>query len=167
MKFALMKNICPSCGAPLFSQREEADINAIQNRVVNQEFASKLDETQVYDISLFIFSELTNGIGQLFIQREIEKLPKGTIKEDAEGAEGGEEIDEDLEDIRRKVAQEVGADRLPERVPSSDEDFDDFDELEDATFKRPGEDQDDKVRRLKRLARMNTKKSGPSVKRLG
>lgn len=166
MKFALMKNMCPSCGAALFSQREQTDINAIQNRVINQEFSEKLDETQVYDISLFIFSEMTSGIGQVFIQREVEKFSKSTIKEDADvevAEEGLGESSGDLESIRREVAQEFGVDRIDENSSQ----LDDFEESEDASFKLPGEDQDDKVRRLKRLARMNTKKFGPAVKRLG
>ncbi len=156
MKFALMKNICPSCGAPLFTQNEEQDINAIQSRVINQEFAAELTETQVYDVALFFFSELNSGLGQIFIQREIAKIPKRTINAEGEEVEAAEP-DKELENIREEIAKEVGADRLPDDIENAE-----------VTFKHRGdEDPDDKVSRLKRLARMNNKKSGPAVKRVG
>lgn len=195
MKFALMKNICPSCGTNLFSQEEMNDISRLQSRVSAQEFADELDEIEIYDVAFFVFNEMKTGIGQIFIQREIERINSGTIEE--EGAvEDPEDISEDdideaenddsseEERIREEVRNEVlgpeelgklqekqknkkGKKKRPRiRAPIPEDDFEDSDD-EFVLKPRSEESVEDKVNRLKRVARGNTNKTGPMVKRVG
>lgn len=67
MKFSLMQNSCPSCGSNLFSGQDMALLGAIQGRLSSQGFSTNISKDLKYDISLFIFSELKDGIGRDFL----------------------------------------------------------------------------------------------------
>lgn len=76
LKFAIMKNFCPQCGNKLFSEREMNHLATIQNRVGAQEFSKKLTEQQIYDISLFLYNEISNGYGRVIIDEYLKELMK-------------------------------------------------------------------------------------------
>lgn len=97
MKFALMNNVCPSCGGSLFSAKDNQIINTIQAKLISERFASKLTEELVYDISLFIFNELKDGLGKSLRQ----EFNSETVQ-----AEYREESEEDL--MRKEIEQELG-----------------------------------------------------------
>ena len=64
MKFALMKNICPACGNQLFSDDEMKDISIVKNKVLKQSFSIGFPDELSFDVALFVFNEIKNGIGQ-------------------------------------------------------------------------------------------------------
>jgi hypothetical protein len=166
MKFALMKNVCPACGAALFSQAEMNDISLLRNRVANQEFSDDFDEVQIYDVAFFMFNELKSGIGQVFIQREIERIGAGRIIEEGDEAEDDHEVeasaDEEIEDIREQVRKEkIKPKKKKRRIEISEDDVE-----EGVIFKPERETMEDKVSRLKRIARGNGGKTGAMVKRI-
>jgi hypothetical protein len=139
MRFALMKNICPSCGAGLLSSKDSNIISYIGSRIASQRFASSLTETQVYDISLFIFNELHDGFGK--IVNEIRKKTVATTEEfgdEISHSEGEAEYEsdesDDLSSIRKQVAAEFGSD-----------------EEDDSEESEMNEDALSKAERLKRL----------------
>lgn len=107
MRFALMKNICPSCGAGLLSGEDSDAISVIQSRLLSQRFASSLTETIIYDLSLFIFNELKNGFGIGIKPDSTSRSRKAiSFSEDDESEE-----DDDVSDVRREVEREF-ADQL-------------------------------------------------------
>lgn len=101
MKYALMNNVCPSCGGSLFSNRDNNIINMIQSKIAAERFSSKLTEELIYDISLFVFNELKHGIG-----RSLRDELKVEESEDIETEYAEEEDEEDL--IRREIEEELG-----------------------------------------------------------
>lgn len=122
MKFALMNNTCPSCGGALFSGKDNNIINMIQTKLSSERFASKLTEELIYDISLFIFNELKDGIGkslrqELVIEEDIETEYQEDNEEDAirkeieaeyseqlsQLTDDGEVISEDISDRAMKL----------------------------------------------------------------
>ena len=100
MKFALMNNVCPSCGGALFSNRDSNLINMVQSKLASERFSSKLTDELIYDISLFVFNELKHGIGRS-LREELRAEDVGDIETEYE-----EEDEEDL--IRKEVKQELG-----------------------------------------------------------
>lgn len=166
MRFALMKNMCPACGSNLFSKKEMNDISMLQNRITNQEFSDDLGEVEIFDVALFMFNEFKGGIGQVLIQREIDRIKNSTIKEgddtDAENTEPVE-FSENEEDIREQVRQEVKKEKksriLPIEVP-------DDDLPENFSLRPENEGMQDRVKRLKRIAKGNSFNTGTMVKRV-
>jgi hypothetical protein len=135
MRFALMKNLCPSCGAALLSSKDSNTISTIQSRILSQRFASSLTESLVYDLSLFIFNELKGGFGKLAI--ELTPRAKAQVEED-DGIYHSEE-DLDLDSIRREVLAEL----------SHSEGSDVSEDSEDS--EESDEDVESKAERLKKL----------------
>lgn len=143
MRFALMKNICPSCGAGLFSGKDSSIINMIQVRLKSERFSTGLTENQVYDISLFFFNEIKSGfVRQVFSEYN---QRKATPSGDDDIVTETEESD----DIRKEVEQEYSS----ELSTLLDDDGDVQDE-----------DVDSKADRLKRLYQ-NTVSSNPNLLR--
>lgn len=149
MKFALMKNFCPACGSPLFSEQEQNDISTLQNRISIQNFSDKLSEVEVYDVALFVFNEIRNGLGQIYVQNQVRALAKAksVTSKEVESEESNKsvnepnEVDESVdfeEQLRQEIRQEVEeeiASEVQEITKGTSEDV----------------DPDDKVSRLKAL----------------
>ena len=74
MKHALQSNTCPSCGCNLFSSSDMNYITTIQSRLESQKFALNLSEKMAYDISLFAFNEIKDGVGKVIWMDRFEKL---------------------------------------------------------------------------------------------
>lgn len=127
MRFALMKNICPSCGSGLLSGKDADVISVIQSKLASQRFSGSLTENQVYDISLFFFNELKHGLGDLAIDlkssaKRVKVLPSSDEGEDDDPSYKEGDTDEDeLRSIRESVAAEILGDREDEE--ESDEDI--------------------------------------------
>lgn len=160
MRFALMKNVCPSCGSNLLTGTDANIISVIQSRLASQRFSSSLTENQLYDISLFIFNELKHEFGQFALDLRGSKTPQKRKKisesEESEFLESEEqeyeESDFDPESIRREVASEFLEDIAPQ---ATDDD----------------EDVNSKAERLKRLyqqrAVSSVTEASPKIKRGG
>lgn len=127
MKFALMKNICPSCGESLFSDKDANFINLIQSKLASMEFASNYKDETIYDISIFIFNELRDGFGKIYLEKFME------VKTDS--------YQENIEDeIRKEVVAEFS------------EQLDLLEDNLDETFNKYESSLDEKAERLKKIA---------------
>ncbi len=92
MKFALMQNICPSCGKSLFSNADSNLISTFQSKILSERFSSKLTEELVYDIAMFMFNEFKHGLGK--------------FKFNSEEKEKEEDVDLEELDIRKEIEAE-------------------------------------------------------------
>jgi hypothetical protein len=158
MKFALMKNLCPSCGGKLFTEKETSSINHIQNLLMSQHFASKLTEQLTYDLSLFFHNELHNGYGKKVLESLKKTSPEQALDLSLEADSQRE--DNDL----RKIREEVRSSVLSEYEEESEE-YDD-----EQNYSEPEEsDIDPRVARLKMLAKTSPviKKGGVGFRRVG
>jgi hypothetical protein len=166
MKFAIMKNMCPSCGAPLFSERERNEISMLQNRVSVQNFSDGFDEVTTHDVALFIFNEIRGGLGQAFVERQV-KRALDKVK-NIEKEPGSSEFDEGSED--------EGVGNI-ESDTSSDVDFNDIKqeieeelapEIEAITSPSISKSAVDKVERLKQIHKQSgmANKQGAIVRRV-
>lgn len=129
MKFALMNNVCPSCGNALFTEQDSIFIQKITSALKRQKFASKFNAELLYDISLFMFNEFTTGLGPE-IYSSIVNLEIVPI-----------EIDKDA--IRNKVKNDILNPPIIE-----DEEYDDQEDDNETYF----ENKDPKIEALKRQA---------------
>lgn len=157
MRFCLMKNICPSCGAGLFSEEDMNDLRLLQSRAYDKDFASGLDETKIFDMALFIFDEIKSGYGRKMLEKMFKE-----IKENDSPADSGEVVLEQKveaepqddekknEDWKERLRSEIKRDVLKDSPISSD----DLD------------DEDNKVDRLKRIAKQYKPKTGSAVRRV-
>lgn len=153
MKFALMKNQCPSCGGKLFTDKETASISHIQNLLHNQHFGSKLTEQLIYDLALFFHNELYHGFGKKILSElRSEASP-------SEPEEGGDDL--------KKIREEVRSSVLAEYSEEDDGASEDFEQpsLEDDDLSHL----DPKVARLKRMANTHPilKKGRGGFRRVG
>lgn len=103
MKFSLMQNTCPSCGAALFSSRDSNLITMLQGKISSERFSSSLTEELVYDVSLFIFNELKHGIGKSLID---EALVNQSSSDGNEKEVQNSEESQFVDDIRNEVEKE-------------------------------------------------------------
>ena len=148
LKFAIMKNFCPQCGEKLFSDKEMNHLSMIQSRVMKQEFSSDFDEDMAFDVTLFVYNEITNGYGRVILDDEVQTI----IKSDTEVNPGSKDSHVDEKEIQKQIRAEEAA-----RVQS-----------ESIVNRATIEDEDDKVKRLKSISKIhNANLKGPSVRRLG
>ena len=78
MRFALVKNFCPSCGSTLLSDLDSQEINSINKRLQSQDFMISLSEqlnkdlvqNLIYDLSIFIKFDLNKEIIKAYSQPE-------------------------------------------------------------------------------------------------
>lgn len=153
MRFCLMKNMCPACGNPLFSNSDMNHLSMMQNRLVNHSFADKLSETQIFDLALFIYNEIISGYGRTILDDEIKKLKNSSSAGEAEGVESNHEATTPslADQVRREIEEE-----LKGKI-----------EVISTSEYHEGEDTDDKVSRLREQAkRLNKNKTGPRVSRV-
>jgi hypothetical protein len=151
LKYAIMNNICPSCGDVLFGDKDMMAINSILNDISRQEFSDEMNKVIINDIALFIFSTYVEDVS--------DNTPDGPLAGDQGGesdgqdgesnGQGGESNGQGLDRIRDEVRTEVMGE------------VDDEGEIIE-------ESEDTKIARLKRLARESGlgNKRGISVKRV-
>lgn len=165
MRFCLMKNMCPSCGSPLFSDSDMNHLSMLQNRVNGKNFANDMDQVQIYDLALFIFNEIKSGYGRTILDAEVKKLTTNSspaseadvqYKQEDEAPEVEPEESSDIDAIKLEVEAE-----LREQIKANLE-------LDSAVeMGSLHEDDDDKIERLKAQAKKHNKRiTGPSVRRL-
>jgi hypothetical protein len=122
MRFALMKNVCPSCGAGLLSGRDADIISVIQGKLSSQRFSTGLTDAQKYDISLFLYNELKGSLGKIALELSMQAKKK-VVEEDSDEfshSEDDEDLGEDISSLRREVLAELETEL--ENVPQRDED---------------------------------------------
>jgi hypothetical protein len=114
MRFCLMKNMCPSCGSPLFSNTDANHISMLQNRISAQSFGKEIDEVQRYDLALFIFNEIREGYGKTILDEEVKKIAESLSSDKEAGVlynheeaepEDGEPVNP--ENIRKEIEEEL------------------------------------------------------------
>jgi len=142
MRFALMKNICPSCGSGLFSNKDSSVISMIQSRLKSERFSSSLTENQIYDLSLFFFNEIKTGfVKQVFSDYNSKKISSDDDSEVSHSEEG------EADDIRKEIEKEYSTQ---------------INNLLDEDGDIQTEDVESKASRLKKLYQ-NTVNSNPSL----
>jgi hypothetical protein len=138
MRHSLVTNSCPACGATLLGAVHRHRLGLFQKKLSMQDFAEKLDQADLFDIALFMLLEF-------FPIPEPEVVAAAEVTEDSK-----EKEEEDFDDIRRQIRQE-----MVEASESFDED-----EVDD--------DIDAKVERLRQIAKeSNSKPSRVMVRRVG
>tara|TARA_Y100001963_G_scaffold151924_1_gene235718 strand:- start:510 stop:974 length:465 start_codon:yes stop_codon:yes gene_type:complete len=138
MRHALMNNCCPACGSAILGETYTQRMRLFKQKLLQQEFAQKLHDDLVFDITLFMLLEFS-PVGP----------EEGGLQDPSDQPDQLDEQDEkeDYEKIRDEIRKEV----LSEGGDS----------LEDL-------DEDLKVARLKRLAKESkVGRPGTSVRRLG
>ena len=173
MRFALVKNFCPSCGGTLLSEADSQEVNGINKRLQSQEFMISLSnqlnkdliQNLIYDLSIFIKFDL---------QKEQSRVSLDLRAQDEINSSRSEEEEEDrvkktLRPISRTdssgQSQSVKSRDIQsfKRALEGDEDLDEDSEDEDEENESeidPSEDDDDRVKRLKKLYA-----SSPTLKR--
>lgn len=168
MRHALTKNMCPACGAALLGDFHMQRLGTIKEKISAQDFSKGLDQSVLFDMSLFIMSE--------FFPSNPNRAASVTLSES-----GGEEDDDsDLEKIREQVRRDALAKSSSAKNSVFDNAFEDlggdsedYDSDEDGDYGEPDiplpkSDQDLKVAKLKRLYSESPtlRKSGVSVRRV-
>jgi hypothetical protein len=174
MRFALVKNFCPSCGGTLLSEADSQEVNGINKRLQSQEFMISLSnqlnkdliQNLIYDLSIFIKFDLqkeqSRNSLELMTQDEI-----NSSRSEEEEEEG--RVKKNLRPISRTDSS--GQSRSVKsrdiqsfkRALEGDEDLDEDSEDEDEEGESeidPSEDDDERVKRLKKLYA-----SSPTLKR--
>lgn len=173
MRFALVKNFCPSCGGTLLSELDSQEINVINKRLQSQEFMISLSnqlskdliQNLIYDLSIFIKFDLqkeqSRASSELSSQEEINSLPTVDMNEDRPkknfrpisrsetSGQSQSSNSRDIQAFRRSLEEDDDHD---------DENFDDMEDMEDQP--PDDEDADERVKRLKKVYA-----SSPTLKR--
>ncbi len=168
MRHALTKNMCPACGAALLGDFHMQRLGTIRDKISAQDFSRGLDQSVLFDMSLFIMSE--------FFPSNPNRAVSVGISEVEE-----EESESDLEKIREQVRRDALALSRSNAPPASvldtefdeSEDSDEYESDEDSQYGEPDiplsrSSQDLKVAKLKRLYNESPtlRKSGVSVRRV-
>jgi hypothetical protein len=167
MRHALTKNMCPACGSALLGDFHMQRLGTIREKISLQEFSRGLDQSVIFDMSLFIMSEFfpsTPNRAVAAIASEIEDQAS----------------DLDLEKIREQVRRDALARSSARKRPELDteveesEELDEYESGEDESeygepdIPLPKSEQDLKVAKLKRLYNESPtlRKGGVSVRRI-
>tara|TARA_B100000131_G_scaffold319922_1_gene366814 strand:- start:686 stop:1198 length:513 start_codon:yes stop_codon:yes gene_type:complete len=167
MKYSLVNNVCPVCGAALLGDTEIQAVKGVGNDIRFEEFSKSLSDILIYDISLFIYSkylkvtstknDVDDGVELAGANSEESVVdPSGSGDADGDTMRSFEDArDEDLESLRDSVRSEALSGQLDDSGLEA--------------FSRADEDDDHKVARLKRLAREArlSAKTGTKVNRVG
>ena len=134
MKHSIKSNECPFCGSQILNNNDLAQCKKISFDLLNAGFK----ETDVYDISIFIYNK--------YLKPDLNNEP----------SEEDESIYEEKEDISLEDNVEQGSAKEPLDSPKEFYEEDEY------------EDEDDRVSRLRQLARNNPilNKKGASVRRV-
>jgi hypothetical protein len=175
MRFALVKNFCPSCGGTLLSEADSQEVNGINKRLQSQEFMISLSnqlskdliQNLIYDLSIFIKFDLQKDQSRnSFELRAQDEINSSRSEEEEEGR-----VKKNLRPISRAdssgqsqsvKSRDIQAFKRPlEGDEDLDEDSDDEDK-ENESENHSSEDDDERVKRLKKLYA-----SSPTLKRFG
>lgn len=173
MRHALTRNMCPACGAALLGDFHMQRLNMIREKVSAQDFSKGLDQSVLFDMSLFIMSEFFSSNPNRAATISLKDLNESSNDED------------DLVKIREQVRRDALAASKNKFIKDIDTSFDDTVEdsfkseedlsddseesdLEDLEIPEPKTEQDLKVAKLKRLYNESPtlSKSGVSVRRV-
>ena len=174
MRFALVKNFCPSCGGTLLSDLDSHEINVINKKLQAQDFMATLSEqlnkdlvqNLIYDLSIFIKFDLKKEMGLSIVDsRAGDEL---SVNSEYESDESEPEESDDTPKIPLKRIARIAAiaDRnhpaAPARSLSRTSSYDDEqeDDYEDDSSDDSDEDVDERVKRLKNLY-----KTSPTLKK--
>jgi len=169
MRFALVKNFCPSCGGTLLSDLDSQEVNIINRKLQSQEFMISLSnqlnkdliQNLIYDLSIFIKFDLqkeqSRASAEFSSQEEIlsssedeedEDRPKKNFRPISRAESFGQSRSVQSRDIQA-FRKAIGGD-----------DSEDMDDMDDEPS--DDEDDDDRVKRLKRVYA-----SSPTLKKFG
>jgi len=179
MRHALTKNMCPACGSALFGDFHMQRLNTIRDKISAQDFSKGLDQSIIFDMSLFIMSEFfSSNPNRAAVAREVDLITESNKTLDKDN----DDFDKIREQVRRDALaasrrNTLSVESTIDRVESSDEESDldtDLDSdlesnlLEDPELPVSTSDQDLKVAKLKRLYNESPtlKKTGVSVRRV-
>ena len=173
MRFALVKNFCPSCGGTLLSEADSQEVNGINKRLQSQEFMISLSnqlskdliQNLIYDLSIFIKFDLQKEQSRTSLElRTQDEINSSRPEEEEE-----DRVKKTLRPISRAdssgQAQSVRSRDIQafKRAIEGDEDLDeDSEDEENGSETDPLEDDDERVKRLKKLYA-----SSPTLKRFG
>lgn len=173
MRFALVKNFCPSCGGTLLSEADSQEVNGINKRLQSQEFMISLSnqlskdliQNLIYDLSIFIKFDLQKEQSRTSLElRTQDEINSSRPEEEEE-----DRVKKTLRPISRAdssgQAQSVRSRDIQafKRAIEGDEDLDeDSEDEENESETDPSEDDDERVKRLKKLYA-----SSPTLKRFG
>ena len=180
MRFALVKNFCPSCGGNLLSDSDSHEINAINKRLQSQEFIINLSEqlnkdfvqNLIYDLSIFIKFDLKKemGIGSVSEISSEEPYPDPESVESEDYSEKNLDEEERSKIPSKRIARVSAiANRQDSQTPVrslrrmssyDNESEDEFGEDEEDSSDDSDEGLDDRVKRLKQLY-----KTSPTLKK--
>jgi len=165
MRFALVKNFCPSCGGTLLSDLDSHEIGIINKKLQSQEFMISLSDqlnkdlvqNLIYDLSIFIKFDLKKEMALSVVDERSNN--EDSTEEELE--EESPDPEEDRPKIPSKRIARLSAisDRQPpqaqmrslRRMSNSDnEPEDEYSDDEDGSDDSD-EDVDDRVKRLKQL----------------
>jgi len=170
MRHALLKNMCPACGHALLGDFHMQRLNMIKQKISAQEFSGSIDQSIIFELSLFIMSEFFPS-----------NPNRAVTSEDA--VSESDDSTSDLEKIRDQVRRDAlaSAKIKPAKVININSAFEDMDDSADADYDSeddnpydesdiptPKTEQDLKVAKLKRIYNdsPNLNKSGISVRRV-
>jgi hypothetical protein len=181
MRFALVKNFCPSCGGTLLSDLDSHEISVISKKLQTQDFIVNLTEqlnkdlvqNLVYDLSIFIKFDLKKEMGLSIVSSKADETPHHVVEVNQEEVlpeEGSSEDDERTKIPSKRIARVSAiADRQPtanstrslRRMSSyDDESGDEYSEDDVDSSEDSDEGLDDRVKRLKQLY-----KTSPTLKK--
>ena len=168
MRFALVKNFCPSCGGNIISESDYSELSNISKKLRSQEFISELSQSIgpeklimfTYDLSVFIKFDLNKDIPS--VQKESE------VSEDSEvDFEKAPEVTRKIKPVIRPISRKLDAEDedsgfsqkkensfVRRSMDSSDEDSSDLDDASEYKqyFQESSDDStDERVRKLKNL----------------
>lgn len=165
MRFALVKNFCPSCGGTLLSDLDSHEIGVINKKLQSQEFIITLSEqlnkdlvqNLVYDLSIFIKFDLKK---EMSLASQDSALEVSELETSEEGDPKEEEEEERPKMPLKRIARVAGVANRQEsptparslrRMSYDNEPEDEYEEDEDEQSEDSDEGLDDRVKRLKKL----------------
>ncbi len=96
LSFAIRQNFCPSCGSSLLDNNELKGISSISNKLIINNIVSKLEDSEVFLLSLFIMENFTKT------ESLSENSERVMSDENAEF-----DVIENIEDVRAEVEKEA------------------------------------------------------------
>lgn len=181
MRHALTKNMCPACGAALLGDFHMQRLNMIREKISVQDFSRNLEQSIIFDMSLFIMSEFFPSSPNRAASLDVVESREPDSESDLEKIR--EQVRRDaMASARSQVSKTSVIDRAFEDFKESLEDPNDFADSEDLDESEldesdkygepdiplPKSEQDLKVAKLKRLYNESPtlRKGGVSVRRI-
>jgi len=170
MRFALVKNFCPSCGGTLLSESDSHEVNLINKRLQSQEFMISLSnqlskdliQNLIYDLSIFIKFDLQKEQSTAALEMRVDdEISSSETEEDPDRTKkvfrpiSRVESSSQSHSSKNKAIQAFRR-ALEGEDDSDEEDFSDEDDSSD------DEDADERVKRLKKVYA-----SSPTLKKFG